>query len=262
MFKRVLLIIVLVALVAGIIVWRKDINDGDISQNGNDVVGEINEGDNEENNKESLPNSNDTVNGTAEDKNGEKGEDKNSIGTEYELTEEGIIKPEFAKRIIKRSSDKLIRAIGSKDFGTVSKFTHPNKGVRFTPYTTVSLKQDIVFEPREIKDFFNNQNVYVWGLYDGRGNEISLTPSQYYEEFIYTEDFINAEETGYNEVLGGGNSVENQFEVYDNAIVVEYYFPGLNPDYGGTDWKSLRLVFEQYEDDWKLVGIIHNQWTI
>ena len=56
--------------------------------------------------------------------------------------------------------------------------------------------------------------------------------------------------------------IENQFEIYDNAIVVEYYFPGFNPDYAGMDWESLRLVFEQYENDWKLVGIIHNQWTI
>ena len=56
--------------------------------------------------------------------------------------------------------------------------------------------------------------------------------------------------------------LENQFEIYDNPIVVEYYFPGFNPEYEGMDWKSLRLVFEKYEDSWKLVGIIHNQWTI
>jgi len=27
------------------------------------------------------------------------------------------------------------------------------------------------------------------------------------------------------------------------------------------DWKSLRLVFEQYDGSWKLVGIINNEWT-
>ncbi|MGB4440375.1 MAG: hypothetical protein WBJ13_14380, partial [Sedimentibacter sp.] len=64
------------------------------------------------------------------------------------------------------------------------------------------------------------------------------------------------------EVLSSGNMAENQYEVYENAIVVEYYFPGFNPDFGGADWKSLRLVFEEYEGAWKLVGIIHNQWTI
>ena len=67
---------------------------------------------------------------------------------------------------------------------------------------------------------------------------------------------------GYNEVLSYGNMLENQFKVYHNPIVVEYYFPGMNPDYGGLDWRSLRLVFEQFEGQWYLVGIINNEWTV
>jgi len=104
--------------------------------------------------------------------------------------------------------------------------------------------------------------IILWGYYDGKGDEISLNPSGYYNEFVYTDDFKNAEDIGYNKVLSGGNMAENQYEVYENAIVVEYYFPGFNPDFGGVDWKSLRLVFEEYEGAWKLVGVIYNQWTI
>ena len=66
---------------------------------------------------------------------------------------------------------------------------------------------------------------------------------------------------GYNEVLSFGNVLENQFEVYENGIVVEYYFLGFNLDYCGMDWIRLLLFFKQYEDSWKLVGVIHNQWT-
>lgn len=181
---------------------------------------------------------------------------------EYELTQEGIIKPEFAEEIIKETADKVIHAIKDKDSETISDFVYPGKGVRFTPYTHVSLNSDVVFNKEEMKNFFKDKDTYLWGYYDGKGDEIRLTPSKYYEEFIYTEDFINAEKVGYNEVLSSGNMIENQFEVYENPIVVEYYFSGFNPDYAGMDWKSIRLVFEQYEDSWKLVGIINNQWTI
>jgi hypothetical protein len=114
----------------------------------------------------------------------------------------------------------------------------------------------------EIKNFFEDSKEYVWGSYDGTGEDITLTPSQYYDEFINTADFVNAETIGYNEVLRSGNMEENQFEVYENAIVAEYYFSGINPDFEGADWQSLRLVFEPYENGWKLVGIIHNQMTI
>jgi len=181
---------------------------------------------------------------------------------EYELTEEGIIKPEFAKEIIEETADKLIYAISIKDSKTISDFIHPYKGVRFTPYTNVDINRDLVFNKEEIKNFFKDQNVYLWGHYDGSGNEITLTPSEYYEEFIYSKDFINSEEVGYNKVLSSGNMVENQFKVYKNAIIVEYYFSGFDPKYEGMDWRSLRLVFEQYKDSWKLVGFIHNKWTI
>lgn len=180
----------------------------------------------------------------------------------YELTEEGIIKPEVAEKLIKETSDKLINAISSKDAETISEYVHPVKGVRFTPYTFVYLEQEVVFNKEEVKNFFKDKEIYVWGFYDGIGDEIKLTPSEYYEKFIYPEDFANAEKIGYNEVLSFGNAMENQFEVYENPIVVEYYFSGFNPEYEGMDWRSLRLVFEQYEGSWKLVGIISNQWTI
>lgn len=181
---------------------------------------------------------------------------------ECELTEEGIINPEVAKGIIKKSAEQVIEAIGKKDAEKVAEYVHPIKGVRFTPYTHVSLEQDLVFSKEEMRNFFRDQSSYLWGYYDGKGNEIFLTPADYYEEFIYSEDFVNAEEIGYNEVLSSGNMLENQFEVYSNSIVVEYYFPGFNSDYAGMDWRSLRLVFEKYQNSWTLTGVIHNQWTI
>lgn len=176
-----------------------------------------------------------------------------SVTLDFELT---------AEKIIKEFAGKLITAIKDKDAETVSGFVHPEKGVRFTAYTSVSEESDTVFTAEKMKMFFDDRTTYLWGYYDGIGSEIRLTPTEYYDQFIYSEDFVNAEETGYNEVLSSGNAVENQFEVYDNPIVVEYYFPGFNPEYGSMDWKSLRLVFEQYESNWKLVGVIHNQWTI
>ncbi|MEL7606578.1 MAG: hypothetical protein AAGU39_11040 [Sedimentibacter saalensis] len=190
----------------------------------------------------------------------EKKPENNEV--KYELNEEGIIKTEYAKEIIEETAAELINAISDKDFEKVSEYVHPEKGVRFTPYTNVSVDNDVVLSQEEVKNFFNDKTTYIWGHYDGRGDDISLTPGEYYDEFIYSEDFINAEAIGYNEVLSSGNMAENQFEVYQNAIIVEYYFPGFNPDFGGADWKSLRLVFEEYEGTWRLTGIIHNQWTI
>jgi hypothetical protein len=60
-----------------------------------------------------------------------------------------------------------------------------------------------------------------------------------------------------------GNSVDNAAQVYPDARIVEYHVPGRNPDYGGMDWRSLRLVFEEGEGGrWLLVAVIHDEWTI
>lgn len=181
---------------------------------------------------------------------------------ELEFTSEGIIKPEIAEMIIQETSFNIIKALKNKDTEIIAEYVHPVKGVRFTPYTHVSPETDLVFDRNKMEKYFSDQEIYTWGIYDGIGDEINLSPGSYYEKFIYSQDFINAPEIGYNQVLSRGNMLENQFEVYENPIVVEYYFPGFNTDYEGLDWRSLRLVFEEYEGEWKLVGIIHNQWTI
>mgnify|MGYP001049093882 CR=1 FL=1 len=177
-------------------------------------------------------------------------------------TWDGALAPEQAEKAIKDTAADLIKALSSKNADAIADLVHPTQGVRFTPYTYVSLESDLVFSQEEMRSFFKDQKVYLWGHYDGSGDPINLTPSQYYDKFVYAKDYVNAKQVGYNQVLSSGNALENQFEVYSNPIVVEYYFPGFNPDYEGMDWRSLRLVFESYQNDWKLVGIINNQWTI
>jgi len=96
-------------------------------------------------------------NGTEEIKS-EKDNDDDNTTIEYELTAEGIIKPEFAKSIIEDTSDKVIHAISTKDSEAISDFVHPEKGVRFTPYTHVSLADDIVLNK-------NNNHLNITILY-------------------------------------------------------------------------------------------------
>ena len=191
-----------------------------------------------------------------------RGQDNIPIDISEDDIDQETDEREDPKTIIEERAHELMNALKNKDAKTIAAYVHPEKGVRFTPYTRVSLDNDMIFDKEDILTFFEDENIYLWGWYDGSGEEIKLTPAQYYEQFVYSADFINAKEIGYNEVLTGGNVIENQFEVYENSIIVEYYIPEIDPQFEGLDWQSLRLVFEEYEGSWKLVGIIHNQWTI
>lgn len=180
----------------------------------------------------------------------------------YESHFKPTIPVEEAEKIIKSKSTQVITLLKEKNMEELLTYIHPSKGVRFTPYTTVTLETDRVFKREGMVKFFEDETEYVWGYYDGIGDDILLKPRDYYDRFIYDKDYVNAESIGYNLVLSGNNNMENQFAFYHDSIIVEYYFSGFNPDYAGMDWRSLRLVFEKENDEWYLVGIIHNQWTI
>lgn len=107
-----------------------------------------------------------------------------------------------------------------------------------------------------------NTQIYNWGVYDGSGESIDLPFSEYYNKFIYDVDFADADIIGNNTVAKVGNTVNNISQAYPNGSFVEFHFSGFDAKYAGLDWRSIRLVFEKVNENWYLVGIIHDQWTV
>lgn len=163
---------------------------------------------------------------------------------------------------------EIIMALKNRNLETLSRLVHPDKGVRFSPYTYVRVAPgspegaDLVFSPAYVANLFADQTVYHWGRFDGSGEPIDLTFEAYFARFIYDADFARPHAVGYNEVIGRGNTINNIAQVYPNAVAIEYHFEGFDPAFAGLDWRSLRLVLEEKEGAWYLVGIVHDEWTV
>lgn len=161
---------------------------------------------------------------------------------------------------------KIVHALRDQDWETIADAVHPDKGVRFSPYTYVRVGEgedaDLVFSAEELIGLPEDETVYHWGTFDGSGEPINVTFAEYYRRFIYDADFAWAYAVGFNQVIGRGNTINNVTEVYPQAQVVEYHLPGTDPQFGGLDWRSLRLVLEQVGEMWYLAGIVHDEWTI
>lgn len=168
-------------------------------------------------------------------------------------------KPEAQASSVEVMAKKTRYAWALKKSSMLAKFAHPVKGVRFSPYSYVNVKDDVVFKPKEMEKFFSDEKTYLWGIRDGSGEEIRVKPHAYYLDWIYSAKFSDAD-LSINKIKGVGNSIENTAEAYPGAQVAEFYFPG-TAEYEGMDWGSLRFVFEKYEGKWFLVGVIHNSWT-
>lgn len=157
---------------------------------------------------------------------------------------------------------EVIELIKDKDMKNLSSYVHPEKGLRFTPYPYIDLQNDQVFKAQSVVELLQDTKVYTWGSYDGSGEPIELKFNDYYDKFIYDADFANPHMIGNNVAIGTGNTIDNVDEAYPNGYFVELYFKGFEPQYEGIDWRSLKLVFEELNGAWYLVGIVHGQWTI
>jgi hypothetical protein len=168
--------------------------------------------------------------------------------------------PEEPEVVVRRLADEAVLAMQAKDMNALARLVHPSNGVRFSPYSFVK-EEDLYFSPVELAGLMDNPNQYIWGAYDGSGEPINLSFADYFNEFIYDVDFVTAPQVSLNERLGQGNTIDNAAEFYPGSMIVEYHFPGFDEQYSGMDWRSLRLVFENYKGRWVLSGIIHDEWT-
>lgn len=174
----------------------------------------------------------------------------------------GNVPPEQAKTWIADRAAEVIQVLKAKDMKKLAGYVHPELGVRFSPYTNVNKKTDIVMKADQLEKAFTDSTKRTWGVFDGSGEPIQLTFAEYYAKFVYDHDFAKPEKLSYNEALGKGNTINNTRETYPKAIIVEYYFSGFDKKLEGHDWAGLKLIFEHSGSDWYVVGIVHDQWTI
>ncbi|MEM9325374.1 MAG: tyrosine-protein phosphatase [Bacteroidota bacterium] len=158
-------------------------------------------------------------------------------------------------------ADEALTALATMDMKALTGLIHPVQGVRFSPYATVRPESDQTIRTRDLRQVLGLTIALNWGNFDATGETIHLLPREYFDRFVNDADYHKAEKTGWNERIGQGNSIHNIPEIYPEAQFIEYHFSGFDERYGGMDWKSLRLVFEAYEKQWYLVGVVHDQWT-
>jgi hypothetical protein len=163
------------------------------------------------------------------------------------------------QEVLARAAEVIV-LLKNRDMEGLAAVTHRVVGIRFSPYSAIQ-PDDIQFLKDEIAGLMDDPTIYHWGIYDGSGMDIDLTFAQYFDEFVYDVDFASAPQVAVNQRLGQGNTIDNSAEVYPGMMVVEYHFPGFDPQYEGMDWRSLRLVFKYCQGNYDLIGIIHDEWT-
>lgn len=158
---------------------------------------------------------------------------------------------------IEELAEQTVQILSDNDLEALSEIAHSD-GVTFAPYGYFT-EDSLTFTPEEIANFYETNETYTWGNYDGSGEPIELTYADYQAEFIYNVDYQNeSDEVVYEDIESRGNSLYNFEEFFSDFRAVEFYQAGQDPSVEGLDWSSLILIFQ----DNKLRGVAHGQWTI
>ena len=156
----------------------------------------------------------------------------------------------------------VVRALKEQDYALLSSYVDPDRGVTFTPYSTVDFTTDLNFSAQQIGTLATDNTKYAWGFQDGIGTVIELTMAEYFDAYVFDADYTQANQIGIDRIVISGNALENLNQAYSGCRFVDFCFPGAQSDPQGLEWHSLKLVFRPGESQWYLVGIVHGEWTI
>src|SRR5688572_8161320 len=166
--------------------------------------------------------------------------------------------------ILLKLTQGILLTLKNKNYSAFANYIHPVSGIRFSPYGYIDTIQHIRFSRQKFMAEAGkaDQEMIVWGSFDGTGDPIRMTLHNYLQRFVYDVDFLKPERRSVNEFIGSGNSLNNLDSVYKDCDFTESHFSGFEKKYDGHDWRTLRLVFKERNRRFFLVGIVHDEWTI
>ncbi|MBC7960812.1 MAG: hypothetical protein H7X94_13215 [Vallitaleaceae bacterium] len=158
---------------------------------------------------------------------------------------------------------EILQLIKDEDYAALSEYVSDDYKLGLSPYSNADFATLVYFTAADVVSIPTTPTIINWGIQDGSGEPILLKPSDYFAEYVYDQDFVAAPNISVDTVIGTGNMIDNTSNAPIVDHFVEFHFPSFDPQYDGMDWESLRLAFKiDGLGDYKLVLIIHDQWTI
>lgn len=148
-------------------------------------------------------------------------------------------------------------AIREGEYSLLSSYVHPEEGVTFTPASTVDRNSNLTFQAGELAQVAESGKSYVWGTSTDAATPIKLTLKDYVASYVWDRDYIASPRISVDAMQVSGNALENTADAYPGCHYVEFYYPAAD---GQSEWSTLKLVFQWYQNEWYLVGIVHSAW--
>ena len=168
---------------------------------------------------------------------------------------------DMSQQTLRQQALRIQRALANNDYARITNDIHPTRGLRFSMYAYVRPESDKVFSRDQFAQYLQEPEVrFTWGERDGTGEPLITPLPEYLDTWIDASKF-NETTPSVNEFKHSGNMINNLNKIYQNSDFVEFYYKGTE-EFGGMDWRIMRLVFDDYQGKRYLVAIVNEEWTV
>lgn len=132
-----------------------------------------------------------------------------------------------------------------------------------TPYAHVDTTTMNSINVERLSEFYKSDKKLFWGVQDGTGDSLKLSFEDYIERYVNDVRLMDTATVSYevvDEPVQHGNELHNIQNIFPSAIFVEAHKPA--DDEMGMNWRSLIFVLEKSDTELRLIGLVHNEWTI
>ncbi|ADC51747.1 spore germination protein-like protein [Alkalihalophilus pseudofirmus OF4] len=166
------------------------------------------------------------------------------------------------KEKLLKKADTALLTLSKQDWPSLSKMTHPDKGLTFSFYAAIGTDEDndVTFTKEEAANL-GNDTEYIWG-YDHGDQQFIMTAHNWVTNYLLMHQGVSSvdyTEVTYNDsIVESGGMINTIADEYPEAKYVEYYSPPSDIEF---DWQALRFVFEEKEGEWYLVAIVRDVYS-
>lgn len=175
----------------------------------------------------------------------------NKLIDKYGQQEQVILSDAELEDLFIEKTNILLKTLKFQNFRVLQDMIHPILGVKLSPYSYI-LEQDKIIHAHELLTYYNNDVIYNWG-YKGNMEIINLTFPDYYDTYIYNQDFANYDNLYFNKLSIPLQTLDNTRKFYQNSIIMEVQINYQE----NNNYDILRLIFETYKNKWYLIGIVN-----
>lgn len=163
-------------------------------------------------------------------------------------------------------ADSIFNLLAENNMKELSSHVHPEKGILIAPFLQVKSNfisenhEPLIFKAEEIPLLLQDTTVYRWGDHAASGLPIEMTPADFFDRYLYTKAQPDTFFVNQQNLSGPEFFTETIRDVFPGAHMVQYsFYETVEGD--DLSWMQLTLIFEEYQGEWKLVGMLHNEWT-